>query len=57
MIRYENNQIILSGNTEESFSNKLKNPDQEKMMRRNTYIREIRSSLKIETRHGKIILK
>ncbi|HVJ48163.1 hypothetical protein [Desulfitobacterium sp.] len=57
MIRYENNQIILSGKTAKSFDNKLNNPKRETIVKRDIYFKEIKNNLSVKTVNGKTIIK
>lgn len=57
MIRYEENQIILSGETAKSFVDRLNNPSEDIIRRRKQYFREIESSLMVRKADGKIFIR
>jgi hypothetical protein len=57
MIKYENNQIILSGSTAISFHDKLYNPKKETIEKRKKYFDEIKSTLIVKKVDGKIFIK
>jgi len=57
MIRYDKNQVILSGKTEKSFANKLHRPERAKMIQRDIYIKDLRKKLNIKAIDGKIYIE
>ena len=57
MIRHENNQVILSGNTAKAFDTKMNKPNRETIIKRNAYLKQIQNNLSIKTVNGKIIIK
>ena len=57
MIKHENNQVILSGNTAKAFHAKMNKPSKETMSKRNAYIKQIERNLNVKTVGGKIIIK
>jgi hypothetical protein len=57
LIRYEDNKVILSGNTTKAFLEKMNNPNKETLMKRNAYLKQIQRSLSVKKVDGKIIIK
>lgn len=57
MIRHENNQVILSGNSAKAFHAKMNKPNKETMSKRNAYLKQIERNLSVKTVDGKIIIK
>ena len=57
MIRYQDNQVILSGHTAKTFDHKLNNPHRDIVIKRDRYFKEIETSLSVKNINGKIIIK
>ena len=57
MIRHENNQIILSGDTAKAFEHKLNSPTRDTIVKRARYFKEIQATLIVKTVNGKITIK
>lgn len=57
MIRHQNNQIILSGNTAKAFDHKLNRPNKDTIIKRVRYFKEIQTNLSVKNVNGRIIIK